>query len=159
MFLECSFEAFRPAYKPRSVQAGPAVYAPFRGCHPASPALGNHLSGPGHCWPAHAAYPGLERVEQTHRPCLALLPAGVAWPPALLRAPVVSYTAFSPSPGVPGNVLLCGPFPAGRPAPDVIRRRALWSADFPHPAALAGRDRPAGLNANLIISDVCTTRQ
>ena len=31
-------------------------------------------------------------------PCLALLPAGVTWPPALLRTPVVSYTTFSPSP-------------------------------------------------------------
>ena len=31
-----------------------------------------------------------------HCPCLALLPAGVAWPRPLLEAPVVSYTAFSP---------------------------------------------------------------
>ena len=28
-------------------------------------------------------------------------------------------------------VCFCGPNPAGFPAPDVIRRRALWSADFP----------------------------
>ena len=32
------------------------------------------------------------------RPCLALLPAGVTWPPALLQMPVVFYTTFSPSP-------------------------------------------------------------
>jgi len=35
------------------------------------------------------------------RLCLALLPAGVAWPPTLLRTPVVSYTTFSPSPPDP----------------------------------------------------------
>ena len=29
-------------------------------------------------------------------PCLALLPMGVAWPQALLPAPVVSYTTISP---------------------------------------------------------------
>ena len=61
------------------------------------------------------------------RPCLALLLAGVAWPPALLRTPVVSYTAFSllPSlfPPLPraGEGLgvratcFCGPAPAGFP--------------------------------------------
>jgi hypothetical protein len=32
------------------------------------------------------------RLYTRLRPCLALLPIGVAWPPALLRAPVVSYT-------------------------------------------------------------------
>jgi len=34
-------------------------------------------------------------------PCLALLPMRVAWPPALLPAPVVSYTTFSPLPDPP----------------------------------------------------------
>jgi hypothetical protein len=33
------------------------------------------------------------------RPCLALLPVGVAWPPGSPRTPVVSYTTFSPLPG------------------------------------------------------------
>jgi hypothetical protein len=32
------------------------------------------------------------------RSCLALLPVGVTWPPALLPTPVVSYTTFSPLP-------------------------------------------------------------
>ncbi len=32
--------------------------------------------------------------------CLALLPAGVAWPRRLPGAPVVSYTTFSPLPGL-----------------------------------------------------------
>jgi hypothetical protein len=32
---------------------------------------------------------------------LALLPAGVTWPPALLQMPVVFYTTFSPSPLAP----------------------------------------------------------
>ena len=62
--------------------------------------------------------------------CLALLPAVVAWPPLLPEAPVVSYTAFSPLPGLPGGLFLW-PDPAGYPAPGVARRRALWSADFP----------------------------
>ena len=37
-------------------------------------------------------------VRRRLRPCLALLPAGVTWPSALLRMPVVFYTTFSPSP-------------------------------------------------------------
>ncbi len=45
-------------------------------------------------------------------PCLALLRKGVAWPPVLLLAPVVSYTTFSPSPTPDcsrGAVYFCGP--------------------------------------------------
>ena len=62
-------------------------------------------------------------VRRRLRPCLALLPAGVTWPRTLLRAPVVFYTTFSPSPpppctlpqirGGPGKgpaVCFCGPF-------------------------------------------------
>ncbi len=51
-----------------------------------------------------AAYPRLKRNEQplAHKSglclCLALLLVGVAWPPTLLPAPVVSYTTFSPLP-------------------------------------------------------------
>ncbi len=49
-----------------------------------------------------AAYPGLHGNEpfpasKGFHPCLALLPMGVTWPCALLHAPVVSYTTFSPS--------------------------------------------------------------
>ena len=41
--------------------------------------------------------------------CLALLLVGVAWPLALLPAPVVSYTTFSPSPALTPALCLCGP--------------------------------------------------
>ena len=75
--------------------------------------LCSHLSGRRVTAPLGAAYPGLANptrgkgtygdeqppiVHRRNRPCLALLPAGVTWPHALLRAPVVSYTTFSPSP-------------------------------------------------------------
>jgi len=135
----------RSVYKPHSV-------------HGAEAPLGSHLSGRRVATSLGAAYPGLAFptrgkgtcedepspiVHRQFRPCLALLPAGVTWPHALLRAPVVSYTTFSPSP------LLSDP--EGRrewlfvsvarfrqvrafqrfPAPVAIRRRALWSADFP----------------------------
>jgi hypothetical protein len=79
-------------------------------------------------------------------PCLALLPIGVAWPPALLRTPVVSYTEppagrsrrqlalpshlFTLTRPQPGGLFLW-PYPAGCPAPGITRHRALWSADFP----------------------------
>src|SRR5574340_14950 len=45
-----------------------------------------------------AVYPRLERSGPLHCLCLTLLPTGVAWPPALLQTPVVSYTTFSSSP-------------------------------------------------------------
>jgi hypothetical protein len=52
-----------------------------------------------------------------------------------------------------GNTLLCGPVPAGCPAPGITRRRALWSADFPRPRiCIRGRDRPAGLDAVITIT-------
>jgi len=63
-----------------------------------------------------------------HRLCLALLPAGVAWPPTLLPTPVVSYTTFSLS---PEGYLFLWPDPTDCSIPGFPRRRALWSADFP----------------------------
>ena len=93
-------------------------------------------------------------------PCLALLLMAVAWPPALLPAPVVSYTTFSPLPGpepqvlgtcdpVAPAVVFCGPL-RGFPRPGVARHRALWSADFPR-VACATRDRPADPRINRTI--------
>ncbi len=67
-------------------------------------------------------------------PCLALLPVGVAWPPASPRTPVVSYTTFSPSPGQPRLPRLSTflwPFSVGLPRLGVTQHRALWSPDFP----------------------------
>lgn len=93
-------------------------------------------------------------VRRPLRPCLTLLPAGVTRPPVLLRTPVVSYTTFSlslPTPlGVRGylfSVALSGRLALlveDRPAPGIIRRRALWSADFPRPRIAGPRpsDQP-----------------
>jgi hypothetical protein len=108
--------------------------------------LCSHLSGQCVAALLDATYPGLCGDEQSpivrrrFRPCLALLPAGVTWPSALLQMPVVSYTTFSPSPLHPKGWKGClflwpcsGRFTplGGFPAPGAIRRRALWSADFP----------------------------
>ncbi|MEY2818025.1 MAG: hypothetical protein RL275_1488 [Chloroflexota bacterium] len=118
--------------------------------------LGNHLSGRCVAAPLGAAYPGLTQptggkgaygdeqspiVHRRNRPCLALLPAGVTWPRTLLRAPVVSYTTFSPSRPLQWrrslfvSVALVRQVHAFRqssrqrmtdfPAPGAIRRRAL----------------------------------
>jgi len=92
--------------------------------------LGSHLSGQSVAALLGAAYPELAHptrgmgtygdeqppiVHRRNRPCLALLPAGVTWPRTLLRAPVVSYTTFSPSlPG--GSCLFLWPF-SGRFTP------------------------------------------
>ena len=54
--------------------------------------------------------------QRRFRPCLALLPAGVTWPSALLRTPVVSYATFSPSlppPGLPQIQRIWGRCPRG----------------------------------------------
>ena len=125
--------------------------------------LGNHLSGRCVTAPLGAAYPGLTQptggkgtygdeqppiVHRRNRPCLALLPAGVTWPHALLRVPVVSYTTFSPSPSPYQGwraVCFCGPYPAGSrlsavfpstsdgiSPPRVLSDAVLYrSADFP----------------------------
>ena len=114
----------RPVYKPHSVQRNC-----FRLC--------SHLSGRCVAAPLDAAYPELTQptqgkgtcgdeqppiVHRRIRSCLALLPAGVTWPRALLRAPVVSYTTVSPSLPHPrplrgggrgAAVCFCGPVPAG----------------------------------------------
>jgi len=92
-------------------------------------------------------------------PCLALLPAGVTWPAALLRLPVVSYTAFSPLPGLsvqPFGGLFLWPDPTGCPVPGVTRRRALWSADFPQPCKPGPRspDQPGSFLSYYEICDL-----
>lgn len=151
-------KAPKPTYKPRSVRR---VAPP-----------GDHPSRRTRCRMAPAAYPRFGRCEQHRIPpkgghlCLALLPTGVARPPAFRRTPVVSYTAVSPSPDFsrarflhskkregeqPGNALLCGPGPAGRPALGVTRRRALWSADFPR-SHDRNRDRPVDLDTRITIT-------
>ncbi len=79
--------------------------------------------------------------------CLALLPAGFAWPATLLPLPVVSYTTVSPSLAEqPPAICLSVALAIGLPRPAVSRRRALWSADFPQQRAhehAAAITRPA----------------
>ena len=82
----------RPVYKPHSVRQRPVK---DRMLSRRSSILAGRLR------PARAAYPGLNEASSLgglapNRPCLALLPMGVAWPPLLPETPVVSYTAFSP---------------------------------------------------------------
>ena len=91
--LSIKKSCLRLVYKPHSVQQRKPVYT--RRLLPG--ALPGRSS---FC----AVYPELKEGEQPpvcrsrHHPCLALLPVGVAWPPALLQTPVVSYTTFSPLP-------------------------------------------------------------
>jgi hypothetical protein len=69
---------------------------------------------------------------------------------------------FHPRRAARGNLLLCGPLPAGHPAPGVARHRALRSADFPRTSALSQgtlalggssrRDRPANLDTLFSVS-------
>jgi hypothetical protein len=82
----------RPACKPHSVHAGfPAPMTISLGCELP------HIS----CSLPEAANLAVQ-VTSSHLPwdylCLTLLQAGVTWPQALLPAPVVSYTTFSPLP-------------------------------------------------------------
>ena len=149
---------FRLAYKPHSVRRLIPVYAIK--LRPGAYACAII---------SLSSLPGTQMKRAASCPCLALLPAGVTWPPALLRTPVVSYTTFSPLPSPPTAlpegeggggkaVFFCGPDPAGCPVPGFPRRRALWSADFPRPFAVAlgkpvakaqGRDRPASLKTKV----------
>jgi len=106
-----------------------------------------------------------EQQSRLYRPCLVLLLMGVVWPHILLHAPVVSYTTFSPLPGLQisdfnhkmlidlffetwdlqslGGLFLW-PYPAGCPTPGVTRHHAPWSADFPQlcQAKLRSPDQP-----------------
>ena len=122
---------FRPACKPHSVQRGFPVYT-----HPLPKLRAGLHPGP-HAWAiiSLSSLPGTYHPRRgrtrraASRPCLALLPAGVAWPPALLRTPVVSYTTFSPSPlHMAKAVCFCGPVPAGCPIIGVSPSRAFPGA-------------------------------
>ena len=125
----------RSACKPRSVRRGAAVYGgAFIPPHRAWAIISLGPASPrGSC-----SLPGARRRRAASGPeglrsCLALLRVGVAWPPALLPAPVVSYTTVSPLPARAPAVCLCGPVP-GFPRPGVARHPALRSADFPRRA-------------------------
>jgi hypothetical protein len=107
--------------------------------------------------PSLAAYPELKWDGPPRRSCLALLPMGDTWPPVSPRAPVVSYTTFSPLLRRLcrlSRLLFCGPFPPGslRPRLGVTQHRALWSPDFPQPMRSIGCDRLANLGVDSMIA-------
>ena len=110
---------------------------------------------------ASCSLPGTQTRRAASRPprrarsCLALLPVGVAWPPVSPRAPVVSYTTFSPSPRRPElhaalaltavyfsvalfrQVTLPGRYPAPRPlepglSSPRLRGATVWPAQVHH---------------------------
>ena len=98
---------------------------------------------------------GSQTRWERSRPCLALLPVGVAWPPVSPRAPVVSYTTFSPSPGRPGLPRLSAflwPFSVGSPRPGCYPAPCPVEPGLSSPRACAGRDRLADLGANSMIT-------
>jgi hypothetical protein len=93
------WQRLRPAYKPHSVSpihtecgSNPATISLGRASRRVSCSLPGAAAGvqPGDEQPPH-----WQLEAASDRPCLTLLPEGVACPPALLRATVVSYTAFS----------------------------------------------------------------
>ena len=95
-------------------------------------------------------YPLPDRVKQHTRrflrdgspqcACSALLPVGFAWPPTSLPAPVVSYTAFSPSLRLREAIRSLLHSAVGFPRLAVSQHRTLWRADFPR---LCSRDHRA----------------
>ena len=104
----------RSVYKPHSVQriappVQPSLWTTrYRVVRAAYPGLALSTVGGRTCGDEQSPI-----VHRRFRPCLALLPAGVTWPAALLRPPVVSYATFSPSPRASedgGAVCFCGPF-------------------------------------------------
>jgi hypothetical protein len=79
-------------------------------------------------------------------PCLALLPVGVTRPRTLLPRRWSLTPPFHPygSHKCEFRGMFLWPNPEDRSPPDVIRHRALWSADFPqsHLVGLRSPDRP-----------------
>ncbi len=156
----------RPTCKPRSVR-GPLGslrlrLLPARGPR-ATISLGRHLT-------MRLKQPTRGSMEWVaprpcgRRPCLALLRAGVAWPPHYcgrrwsLTPPFHPYRTVEWSRDAAraaGAVLegsavsFCGPF-HGFPRPGVTRRSARWSADFPRTAICRPRS-PGRPGSNHII--------
>ena len=126
----------RSVCKPHFVQPGSQVYT--RGRHPCSLA-----------WAiiSLCSLPETQAERAAPRLCLTLLPTGVAWPSALLRTPVVSCTAFSPSPRwdrkAPGAaVVFCGPIRQISPSrdfPGVVPCRVRTFLDFRRTEAATAR--------------------
>jgi len=128
----------RPTCKPHSVRQWGKVYTNLEEFLPPTGFFPCPLPGRSSVWdvpldPSRAAYPGLIKVRAVPRPCLALLPLGVARPRALLPRRWSLTPPFHPyGPCLHGfRGLFLWPDPGDCSPPDVIRHRALWSADFP----------------------------
>lgn len=114
----------RPVYKPHSVRAQ------------GFPASGQSSILAARCRAAHAAYPKLMETSSLQPPEGGL---ASAWPCSRRGLPGRLHYCkrrWSLTPPFHHHlreeaVCFCGPDPASYLAPDVIRRRALWSADFP----------------------------
>ena len=142
----------KSAYKPHSVGAHADVGA---GDHLSGSIVANALVQPTRTSDGAGRAVGLADEPQNLSPCLVLLPAGFAWPAALRPPPVVSYTTVSPSPAKRKTVWLAiclsVALAVGSPRPAVSRRRALWSADFPQPSALASAQPRSPSQLGLVI--------
>jgi len=87
----------------------------------------------GHCWPALATYPRVERSGPLLLSYLVLLRMGFTLPPGSLRTRCALTAPFHPYPGT-GRYLFCGTFRKTRferILPAVSRHAALWRPDFP----------------------------
>jgi len=146
----CSKKSLRQVYKPHSVRrrgiscetvcAWMAIYLDAT-----LPLRSSSLPGRSVSEETGRRAASLRRSDKTS--CLTLLPAGVAWPLHYCRRRWSLTPPFHPCPcGRYVSVARSGRFPekSGVSAPEVTRRRALRSADFPrsrrgdrgHPACL-----------------------
>ena len=148
----------KSAYKPRSVGRG-------------SQALGPAVISLGAALPTRSSsLPEAERIEPIRTARRTVQFASV-WPCSRWGLPGRRHCCrrrwsltppFHPRRAWRGTALLCGPVPAGHPAPGITRHRALRSADFPRTAALSPgalapdgnsrRDRPANLGTSSSVS-------
>ncbi len=130
----------RLVYKPHSVRRSGQVYA--RRFHPCADHVWEviYLGRRSPC--ASRSLPGTQVRRAASCPCLALLLVGVAWPPALLPAPVVSYTTISPLPDKPA-VCLCGPIRQVSPPRELPGTMPFGVRTFLEKADLPATTRPA----------------
>ena len=97
----------------------------------------------GHCWPALATYPEVERDGPSLLPYLVLLRVGFTLPAELLLPRCALTAPFHPYPIVVtiGRCVFCGTFRIRNRIPAVSRHAALWRPDFPPPGPGGTRER------------------
>src|SRR5512143_1170506 len=129
----------RPVYKPHSVQwIAPSVQSSLWTVRHRAVRCGLPGAGALHGWRAHMRRRAVSHRPQTISPLLGLAPGGgylaaciTAGAGGLLRHlfTITSLRRLFVSVALSGRLTPLGGFPA----PGAIRRRALWSADFPRP--------------------------